>query len=157
MKREELVQIVDKDKAVCGFGYAGNILHAGQNIIHSNVTGTGIFHNALRSIHHQGNRQRPCSGNDELISRPDFSFRLPEALSHIYDRNNLALDIQNAEDNIRRFGERGYGSRPDDPFHSFEAESILLCVKIKYQQARCVNRGILRKTDGITESFNFTC
>jgi len=114
---EKRLQVVDKDNAVLSPGYAGDVFHPGQDVVRGNPVNALLCHDVVNRIRHQGNRQGARSGDDELISGADFPFRQPESLSHIQDRNNHPPDIQDAEHNSRRFGERGYCRRPDDSFH----------------------------------------
>src|SRR6185369_3828929 len=51
---EKFVQIVDQDEAFISPGNSGDVLHACNEIIRSNLTGSRLFHNALSRIYQQG-------------------------------------------------------------------------------------------------------
>jgi hypothetical protein len=125
---EKSVQVVDKNKAVFRPRYAGDVLRFNLDSVRLNEVGIMDFHDAVSCIDHQSDRQESGPGDDELIGGTQFSCRKPEALSHIHDRDDLTMDIQDAKYNFRCFGERGNCRCPDDPFHGPEQEGILLLI-----------------------------
>jgi hypothetical protein len=119
---------MDQDEAVFRPRYAGDVLHIDRDLLRSDEVVAMDVHDIKSCINHQSDRQGSGPGDDELVCGPQFSRRKPEAHSHINDRDDSAADIQNTEDNFRRFGEGGYCRCPDDTFNGPEREGILLLI-----------------------------
>lgn len=131
LQGKKCIEVVYQKKTVVKLCHAVQVLKAGSDLFSLDDALFRVFQHADGGVEGKRHLTALCSRDDDLVTNIQFLLAYLEPSPHVHDGNDISVYVDDAEDDLRGFGQGGYLDRGDDTFQRGERQRVSLFVERK--------------------------
>src|ERR1700677_1248880 len=125
---------MDENQAILQFHHSLEVLEAWRYMLCVDSILIGLRHPACHLVDHQSHGTFFRMGHDQMITEEKFTFCQTKPGPDVKYRHNPPTDIDRAQDDLRRLGQRSDFDDANNLLHGGKAQGILLFIKTEHDE-----------------------